>query len=293
MNPGQLFSHNIGVITAEEQAVLSDTCVAIAGVGGVGGNVAHILARSGVRRFLLADPDVFSEGNINRQFGATPSTVGKKKVHVVSELIHDINPSVEIKTFEEGITSENVEEFLEEADVVVDAIDFLSPHVRRELIHTAQKHGLYLFLSPAFGFGASLIVFSPEGLSYEQFFGETSDKFSPAVVIKHGRKIFPIIPSYIDLLSYARGIVGKSHIPTFCPAVMLAAAVTAGDVILQIIGRREPVCVPRIKWIDLLEQKVRIVNVRWRSRLLIPDLLIVLRIKRIIKKMQSEEAKRI
>ena len=75
--------------------------VAIFGVGGVGGYVAEMLARSGISTFYLFDPDTVNVTNINRQIGALHSTLGRYKVDVMKERILDINPNINIKAIKE------------------------------------------------------------------------------------------------------------------------------------------------------------------------------------------------
>jgi molybdopterin/thiamine biosynthesis adenylyltransferase len=282
------FSHNIGVITAEEQEKLRSARVAIAGVGGVGGNAAHILARTGIGAFTLADPDTFTEGNINRQYGACPATLGERKVDVVAREIRRINPDAAVSTFPEGLTVENVEGFLGDADVVVDGVDFLSPDVRKALVDACRRRGLYSFLCPAFGFGASLVVFSPGGPSYDEFFGELPAETSAKTIVAHGQKIFPVVPDYVDLKSYVLGMKGESHVPTFAPPVVLAAALTASDLILALTGRKKPVCVPKVKWIDLMEMRLRVIDVRLREKLILPQLLLAMRLRALKKELTKE-----
>jgi 23S rRNA (cytosine1962-C5)-methyltransferase len=77
------FSRNIGILTAAEQAQLARTTVAIAGLGGVGGNVLMLLARMGIGRFRIADFDRFERVNINRQPGAASDTIGQPKCDVL------------------------------------------------------------------------------------------------------------------------------------------------------------------------------------------------------------------
>ncbi len=74
------FSRNIGWLTRSEQASLVNKSVAIAGMGGVGGNHLLTLARLGVGRFHIADFDTFEIHNFNRQVGATVSHLGRSKV---------------------------------------------------------------------------------------------------------------------------------------------------------------------------------------------------------------------
>ena len=82
---------------------LSNSCVAIFGVGGVGGYVVEGLARSGVGSFILIDHDVVSLSNLNRQIIALHSTVGKKKVEVAKDRILDINPTAKVRTYDKFI----------------------------------------------------------------------------------------------------------------------------------------------------------------------------------------------
>lgn len=102
----------------------SQKTVLILGVGGVGGYVAEALARSGIGHLILVDPDVVDITNINRQIIALHSTIGKKKVDIWKQRIHDINPACEVVSIEQFITPENGELlFTHDIDFFVDACD--------------------------------------------------------------------------------------------------------------------------------------------------------------------------
>ena len=73
--------------------------VAIVGIGGVGGVVAESLARSGVGKLILVDYDVVDETNINRQIIALHSTIGKEKVSLMEERIHDICEDTQVVSY--------------------------------------------------------------------------------------------------------------------------------------------------------------------------------------------------
>ena len=75
---------------------LQDAHVAVFGIGGVGGHCAEALARAGVGHLTLVDGDVVSLSNVNRQAVALHSTVGRSKVEVMAERIHDIQPTCEV-----------------------------------------------------------------------------------------------------------------------------------------------------------------------------------------------------
>jgi len=96
---GQAFSRNIGWITEQEQQVLRETRVAIAGMGGVGGSHLLTLTRLGIGRFSLSDFDRFGVENFNRQAGARLSSVGRPKLETLVEMALDINPHLDIRTF--------------------------------------------------------------------------------------------------------------------------------------------------------------------------------------------------
>ena len=96
----------------------------IFGLGGVGSYVAEALARCGVGSLTLVDHDRISESNINRQLYALRSTVGKSKVQVAKERIHDIDPDILVHTYESFYNEETSGMFdFGGFDYVVDAID--------------------------------------------------------------------------------------------------------------------------------------------------------------------------
>ena len=108
----QAFSRNLGLVSHEEQEKLKASTVAIAGMGGVGGDYLITLARTGIGGFHVADFDHFELANFNRQYGATLSHLGRKKSETMMGLSLDINPELHIKTFPEGITQDNLDDFL-------------------------------------------------------------------------------------------------------------------------------------------------------------------------------------
>ena len=106
-------------------ARLAASTVLILGLGGVGGYVLEGLARAGVGRFVLADCDVFSESNLNRQILATRKTVGHKKTEVAKERVRAINPEAEVLTYDAFLDPDTIPELfsLSEVSFCVDAVD--------------------------------------------------------------------------------------------------------------------------------------------------------------------------
>ena len=109
---------------------LASRHVVIFGVGGVGGYVAEVLARSGVGALSLIDPDTVSVTNINRQIIATTSTLGQLKVDVMKHRILDINPACQVRTFPIFYLPESAAQVpLQGADFVVDCIDTVTAKI--------------------------------------------------------------------------------------------------------------------------------------------------------------------
>lgn len=109
---------------------LAASTVVVAGLGGVGGYVAEMLARSGVGRLVLIDADVVSPSNINRQLIADVNTIGQPKTELWQQRLTAINPTIRIDARQEFITPENVPEPLAgRPDFVADAIDTVAPKV--------------------------------------------------------------------------------------------------------------------------------------------------------------------
>jgi sulfur carrier protein ThiS adenylyltransferase len=96
--------------------------VGIAGLGGLGSNVAIALARVGVGTLILVDFDVVEPSNLNRQQYFVHQ-IGMTKVEALQENISKINPSVKILAYREKLDRNNIERIFKEADVVVEAFD--------------------------------------------------------------------------------------------------------------------------------------------------------------------------
>lgn len=104
--------------------------VAVFGVGGVGGYVVEVLARSGVGEMDVFDDDRVCLTNVNRQIYALLSTVGKHKVDVAADRVHDINPRCIVNKHQMFYLPSNADEIdLSVYDYVVDCIDTVSAKI--------------------------------------------------------------------------------------------------------------------------------------------------------------------
>lgn len=106
--------------------------VLVAGLGGVGGICAEMIARSGIGAMTIVDGDVVDLSNGNRQVAALHSTEKKLKAVVMAERIKDINPAIRLTVISEYIQQERITEIIREGgfDYAVDCIDTLGPKVK-------------------------------------------------------------------------------------------------------------------------------------------------------------------
>lgn len=141
-----IFQRTAMLLGEEAIATLASKRVAVFGVGGVGGYVVEVLARSGVGKLDLYDNDVVSESNINRQIIATTSTIGRHKVDVAVERVRDINPACKVRGFKMFYVVGNADEVdLSQYDYVVDCIDTVS--AKMELVRRCTRLGVPIICS--------------------------------------------------------------------------------------------------------------------------------------------------
>lgn len=134
------FSRTELLLGHEGMEKLSKARVAVFGIGGVGGYTVEALARSGVGTLDLIDDDKVCLTNINRQIIATRKTVGRYKVDVAEERVHDINPDAVVHTYKMFYTPETASQFdFTQYDYVVDAIDTVTGKI--ELVEQANRAG--------------------------------------------------------------------------------------------------------------------------------------------------------
>ncbi|WP_088328959.1 tRNA cyclic N6-threonylcarbamoyladenosine(37) synthase TcdA [Lacimicrobium sp. SS2-24] len=95
----------------------------VIGIGGVGSWVAEALARTAVGTLTLIDLDDICTTNINRQIHALTNTVGEDKTEAMRSRIQLINPQCDVRCIEDFVTPDNVHEYLNDMDYVVDATD--------------------------------------------------------------------------------------------------------------------------------------------------------------------------
>lgn len=283
----EAFSRNLGLVSEEEQTVLQQSTAAVAGMGGMGGAHVLTLARLGIGRFIMADFDSFELVNFNRQVGANVKTVGLPKLEVMAERIREINPQVELILFDRAVTLENADQFLQQADVVLDGLDFFCFEHRRHLFNAARQVGLHVVSTGPIGFSAIMQIFSPNGMSFDRYFA-----------VREG------MTREEKLLSFLVGIApGGTHLayvntdrinleggagPSVGLAVQMAAGLAAGQVVKILLNRGPVPAVPYYFQVDAYTLQCKKGKVWWGNRNLIQRLKLWY-VKRLLESQSAQE----
>ena len=143
------YDRSVRAFGAEGQAAIAALTVGIVGLGGVGSLVAEQLAHLGVATFILLDPDVIEQTNLNRVVGTSQADVARPKVAVADNLIRRIHPNTEVQAFQGDVT------------VVRDARALLQAHI---VFCCTDSHGsravlnqlAYQFMIPVIDLGVRI-----------------------------------------------------------------------------------------------------------------------------------------
>jgi molybdopterin/thiamine biosynthesis adenylyltransferase/rhodanese-related sulfurtransferase len=152
------------------QLKLLESSILLIGAGGLGSPAALYLAAAGVGTLGIVDDDVVDESNLQRQVLHSTARLGELKARSARRTLEELNPDVEVLTFEERLTSENVDGILGRGwDVIVDGADNFPT---RYLLNDASVwHGIPVVHGSIFRFEGQATVFKPhEGPCYRCLF---------------------------------------------------------------------------------------------------------------------------
>jgi tRNA threonylcarbamoyladenosine dehydratase len=257
----EFFSRNIGIITESDQEKLLKSTIGIVGVGSVGGLLAERLIRIGVGRLKITDPGTFEKSNFNRQFGSSMSSLGYNKAETIFRQIQDINPQAKIDVDSAGIITEaDALNFVSDSDLIIDGMDLGMFRQSIWLQKTARRHGKYYLFACPVGFGATVVIFSPQGMTLEEYDNLPSevDLSNIKEIQVPMERVVPIIPSYALVTTHKalkEIYTGDRPLPSLSIGVGLASILAANEIINIILQKREIAVAPRYTYIDLLDRK--------------------------------------
>ena len=249
------FSRNIGWVTEAEQARLKNCRVAVGGLGGVGGNHAITLARLGIGKFTTTDLDTFDWPNLNRQAGAFASTIGHAKLDAMAKNLADINPEVKLHLMPNGITSDNIDEFLDGADLYMDSLDIFSLDIRRKVFARCRELGIPAVTAAPMGMGTAYLAFHPSGMSFEDYFCLDGFAFEDQI-LKFIVGVSPSMQQRHYLVDDRSVNLFDKKVPSTSIGIELAAGVACTNAIKLLLKRGEVLVAPRGLHFDAYRNKL-------------------------------------
>jgi molybdopterin/thiamine biosynthesis adenylyltransferase/rhodanese-related sulfurtransferase len=156
------YSRHVAIpeIGEEGQLRLLDSRILLLGAGGLGSPASLYLAAAGVGHIGIIDADIVDESNLQRQIAHSLNTLGTPKVDSAKQTIQALNPDVEVTTYRERLTSENIERILDDGwQVIVDGTDNFPT---RYLVNDASVwHGIPVVHGSIYRFEGQVTVFKP------------------------------------------------------------------------------------------------------------------------------------
>lgn len=235
------YDRNIGVWDHEFQKKLESITIGVAGLGGSGEALVSILARNGFGTFKFADPDYFEASNIQRQLYATESTLNQMKVDVSAQGVKEINPSLQVEVYPEGVTRENMDDFLDGCDFLHEVMDYSVPEIKVGLNRKAHEKGIITTSSAIIGTGVATLAFHPDKMSFEEYFGIGSGEKQSIDLIAGS------YPDYLDKEIFLKRIK-EGQVPTTADGAFLTGVMAAGIYKRILMGKDVSYAPDMLRW---------------------------------------------
>lgn len=253
------YARNYGFWNPEEQQAIMDSHVAIGGVGGDGFELGQRLARMGVANFSVADPEVFEPENTNRVPGATQENYGRNKAEVFREEILRINPDANVRVFTEGVTKDNISDFMEDATLVYDETELTHLELGTMIAREARKRKIPDVLVMNVGFAALTTSFHPDSKhTFERMMGVPDDMPIEEVAKQELdlSRCVPYLPPYVDV-NTLKAVQEGAPLPSIVQGVGLASAMGATQGFLHMVNgidkrREQPTWAPKFAYMDTM-----------------------------------------
>jgi adenylyltransferase/sulfurtransferase len=220
-------------VTLDGQKKLKAARVIVIGTGGLGAPILAYLAAAGVGRIGVMDFDTVDLSNLHRQIIHKTGNVGKAKVASAVEMMKDINPSIDIRTHETSLRSDNALEILNDYDIVIDGTDnFPTRYLVNDACALLDKPNVY---GSIFRFeGQATVFWASRGPCYRCLYPEPPEPGTVPSCAEGG--VLGVLP----------GVVGT---------------IQATEAVKLIIGQGDPL-IGRLLLFDALKMKFRELKLR-------------------------------
>ena len=140
-NTNEIFNRFTMMLSNQEVEKLFSARIIVFGVGGVGGALTQMLARSGIQTLGIVDFDTIDITNINRQLVANINNIGKLKVDEFEKQINTINPNAKVIKYPFKLDENTIKDIdFSQFDYIVDCIDDIN--AKKLLIKKAKEFSL-------------------------------------------------------------------------------------------------------------------------------------------------------
>jgi len=187
------YARNRKTLAFSDQIRLLDSAVCVVGLGGLGGQVAEMLARMGIGALRLIDGDRFEESNLNRQLFCTEASVSDPKATCAARRITEVNSSVSVTARAAYVDGSNGVDFLENVDVVVDCLDDIT--VRFILEQGARHHDVPLVSAAVAGTSGHVTTIYPGDEGLKLIYGEPAQAVKKGAEAALGCSVYAVTPS--------------------------------------------------------------------------------------------------
>ncbi len=178
------YDRNFNTLSHAEQKKLRNANVVVTGLGGLGGTVCEMLARTGVGNLTLIDGDFFEASNLNRQLLSQEHLIGVPKAIAARDRVNAINSEVKVKHMEKYLDESNLEENIAAADVVMDCLDSID--TRFQLQTAASRASVPIVSGAIAGVAGQVTTIFPGDKGYQLIYGEKSRVQSNGIETKIG-----------------------------------------------------------------------------------------------------------
>jgi molybdopterin/thiamine biosynthesis adenylyltransferase/rhodanese-related sulfurtransferase len=220
-------------VTLEGQQKLKAARVIVIGTGGLGAPILAYLAAAGVGHIGVVDFDTVDLSNLHRQIIHKTGNVGKAKTLSAIEMMKEINPTIDIKTYETSLRSDNALDLLRDYDIVIDGTDnFPTRYLVNDACALLDKPNVY---GSIFRFeGQATVFWASRGPCYRCLYPEPPDPGTVPSCAEGG--VLGVLP----------GVVGT---------------IQATEAVKLIIGQGDPL-IGRLLLFDALKMKFRELKLR-------------------------------
>ncbi|MBL0350453.1 MAG: ThiF family adenylyltransferase [Elusimicrobia bacterium] len=255
-------NRNMGLLTEKDQEILRKACVAVCGLGGLGGVVVENLARLGVESFVLVDHGTFEPTNSNRQIYSFTDTNGRLKTEVTEEFLRRINPAIRTRKYL-TMTDQNIGEVLEGVDAVALSIDDIRAIVTLSRAARAKKIPLIEGWAVAYG---NVRVFTADTPTLEEVYAlptigravaSISDQESRELILHSLRQLQGVegLAEYYPPPTVER-LMQKGEGTTLAPMVWLTCVLMANEIFKVLTGWGSLALAPNFRFYDPMEGRI-------------------------------------